>query len=118
MNKSLRKYTNTCNKFESLQELSDFINDNDVFAASTTSVFNHIFACIKFEFCILDEASLVTEPLAIGPLMMANRFIMYGDYYLLNPGIKSVEADKKGMSVSLFRKLCEKHAYDVVILKK
>ena len=82
------------------------------------SVFNQFFNCTKFDYCILDEASLITEPLSLGPIMMAHKFIMIGDYYLLNPLVKSVEADKRGMSVSLFRKLCEKHPYDVIILKK
>jgi DNA replication ATP-dependent helicase Dna2 len=82
------------------------------------SVFNSFFNCLRFEFCILDEASLITEPLSLAPVMMASRFIMLGDYYLLNPLVKSAEADKKGMSVSLFRKLSEKHPYDVIVMKK
>ena len=41
-----------------------------------------------------------------------------GDYYQLNPIIKSFEADKKGMSISLFRKLSEKHPYKVMILRQ
>jgi len=32
--------------------------------------------------------------------------------------IKSSEAEKRGMSISLFRKLCEQHPYKVVILRK
>ena len=43
---------------------------------------------------------------------------MMGDYYQLNPVIKSYEADKKGMSISLFRKLCERHPYKVMILRE
>jgi DNA replication ATP-dependent helicase Dna2 len=43
---------------------------------------------------------------------------MLGDYYQLNPVIRSYEADKKGMSISLFRKLCERHPYKVMILRQ
>ena len=81
------------------------------------SVFNQFFNCTFFDYCILDEASLITEPLSIGPLMMANRFIMIGDYYLLNPMVKNPDAEKLGMSISLFRKLTEQHRSDAVILK-
>lgn len=60
----------------------------------------------------------MVEPVSIIPIMYSKRFIMIGDYYQLNPMIKSYEADKKGMSISLFRKLCEKHPYKVCILRQ
>ena len=82
------------------------------------SVFNTFFACTKFDFCILDEASLITEPLSLGPILMADKFIMIGDYYILNPIVRNIDAEKKGMSISLFRKLSERYPYDVAILKK
>ena len=65
----------------------------------------------------MDEASQVTEPLAIGPILRANKFIMLGDYYQLNPQIRSDVAEKKGMSVSLFEKLCKQHPMHCSILK-
>ena len=82
------------------------------------SVFNQFFGCFEFDFCILMEASLVVEPLAVGALLLARKFVMYGDYYQLNPIVKSAEAEKRGMSISLFRRLCEMHPYQVVILRK
>ncbi|CDW88497.1 dna replication helicase [Stylonychia lemnae] len=118
INPKLKDFINPCTQFESQQLLYEFIAGNDIFCASTMSVFNTFFSCIKFDYCILDEASLITEPLSIGPIIMADKFIMIGDYYLLNPIVKNVEAEKKGMSISLFRKLSEKHPMDVVILKK
>lgn len=60
----------------------------------------------------------MVEPLSLVPLMYGKRFVMLGDYYQLNPMIKSYEADKKGMSISLFRKLCEKYPYKVMILRQ
>jgi DNA replication ATP-dependent helicase Dna2 len=59
----------------------------------------------------------MVEPLSIAPILYSKKFVMIGDYYQLNPVIKSYEADKKGMSISLFRKLCEKHPYKVMILR-
>ena len=40
------------------------------------SVFNQFFGCFEFDYCILNEASLVVEPLAIGPLLFAKKFII------------------------------------------
>ncbi len=89
MNKKLWQYTNTCQSFDSLKGLDDFINNTDIFFATTMSVFNTFFGCFKFDMCILDEASLITEPLSIGPVLMAEKFVMIGDYYILNPTIKN-----------------------------
>ena len=40
-----------------------------------------------------------------------------GDYYQLNPAIRSDVAEKKGMNVSLFEKLCKQHPTYCSILK-
>ena len=101
-----------------MYQLDQFINNTDIYFATAMSIFNTFFGCFKFDFCILDEASLITEPLSIGPILMAEKFIMVGDYYILNPYVKNIDAEKRGLSISLFRKLCEKYPYDVVILKK
>lgn len=40
INKKLRKYTNNCQRFESLEHLRSYIMDIDCFSATTMSVFN------------------------------------------------------------------------------
>lgn len=79
---------------------------------------NNLLTCIKFDYCIMDEASQVSEPLAVGPILLAEKFIMIGDYYQLNPLVKSILAEKKGMGYSLFEKLCKKNPECATVLKK
>ena len=43
---------------------------------------------------------------------------MIGDYHQLNPLVKSRLAAKKGMSLSLFEKLCKSHPDCTTVLKK
>lgn len=64
-------HVNSCTSFNSLLELDSFIKSTDIFFASYMSVFNTFFGCTKFDMCIMDEASLITEPLSIGPILMA-----------------------------------------------
>jgi DNA replication ATP-dependent helicase Dna2 len=78
---------------------------------------HHLFQCVKFDFCIMDEASQIAEPTAIGPILLCDKFVMIGDYYQLNPLIKSQVAEKKGMGISLFEKLCKKHPGSATVLK-
>jgi superfamily I DNA and/or RNA helicase len=42
---------------------------------------------------------------------------MIGDYYQLNPLVKSQVADKKGLGISLFEKLCKKYPASATVLK-
>jgi DNA replication ATP-dependent helicase Dna2 len=50
--------------------------------------------------------------------LLANKFIMIGDYHQLNPLIKSKLAGKKGMSTSLFERICKSHPDCTTVLKK
>ena len=45
---------------------------------------------------------MLVETVALGAGLLGKIFIMFGDHYLMNPSIKSLEAEKLGMSISLF----------------
>jgi superfamily I DNA and/or RNA helicase len=55
-----------------------------------------------FDITILDEASQCLEPVCLEGLMKARKFILIGDYKQLQPVVKSKEAFKNGMCISLF----------------
>lgn len=82
------------------------------------SIGNNLFACMKFDYCIMDEASQINEPLSVGPILLADKFIMIGDYYQLNPLVKSKLSKKKDFGVSLFEKLCKKNPNSATVLKQ
>ena len=67
--------------------------------------------------CVFLEASQIYEPLALGPILLSNRFVMFGDYYTLNPLCKSQEADKLGMTIPLHRRLSENFPKKVILLR-
>ena len=67
----------------------------------------------------MDEASQICEPLALGPLLNSKKFIMIGDYYQLNPLVKSKLTKAKGFEISLFEQLAKKHyKKHVTVLKR
>ena len=84
----------------------------------------------KFDYCIVDEASQITLPTCLGPLRMADTFVLVGDHFQLPPIVSSVnalenltdsqvknpEARRGGLDVSLFKLLSEKHPQAVVDL--
>lgn len=69
-----------------------------------------------FDYVILDEASQISLPVALGPLRFANKFIMVGDHYQLPPLVKNEVAKKNGFEESLFKQLCEKQPSSMVEL--
>ena len=56
----------------------------------------------KFDFCIQDEAGQSLMLAALGPLFLADKFVLVGDPEQLPPVVKNVEAKKLGMDQSLF----------------
>lgn len=60
---------------------------------------------LRFDACIVDEASQALQPSCLGPLFLARSFVLVGDTQQLPPVVQSPEARKKGMDVSLFARL-------------
>lgn len=88
-----------------------------VVATTCLSVAHPLLSRRRFDYCIVDEAGQITQPVCLGPLRCADVFILVGDHNQLQPVVKSREARDKGMSVSLFRRLCEAHPEATVQLR-
>lgn len=101
-----------------MQQIKQTLQDNYVYGTTCLQMNNNLLQCLKFDFCIMDEASQISEPLAVGPILLAQKFVMIGDYYQLNPLVKSSLAEKKGMGLSLFERLCKIHPTSATVLKK
>ena len=104
--------------FESFDEIKQTIDENYIYGVTCQSSGNPLLSCMNFDFCVMDEASQINEPLSIGPILLAEKFIMIGDYFQLNPLVRSNLALKKGLGVSLFEKLCLQNPNSATFLKK
>jgi len=76
-----------------------------------------IFSERLFDYCIVDEASQITLPVCLGPIRLANAFILVGDHYQLPPLVKNPEARDGGLDISLFRLLSEAQPQAVINLE-
>lgn len=86
--------------------------------ATTCLTINHpLFSRRVFDYCIVDEASQITLPVCLGPIRMAQKFILVGDHYQLPPLVQNKEAMEGGLDISLFKLLCEAHPEAVVSLE-
>ncbi|KAM4704441.1 DNA replication ATP-dependent helicase/nuclease DNA2 [Rhinophrynus dorsalis] len=90
---------------KSLSGLEELYNSQPVVATTCMGVNHPIFTRRKFDFCIVDEASQISQPICLGPLFFADRFVLVGDHQQLPPLVQSSEARDLGMSESLFKRL-------------
>ena len=87
--------------------------------ATTCMGTNHpLFHRRAFDVCIVDEASQITLPTSLGPLLLARKFVLVGDHYQLPPLVQNKAALKGGLDCSLFRQLSENHPEAVATLGK
>ena len=83
-------------KYKTIAEIENNINSKKVFAVTCLSASSfllsmpllshyrlktHILDKIDFDVCVIDEASQVLEPICLGPLFNARKFVLIGDYF-------------------------------------
>ncbi|KAG9112793.1 Tripartite DNA replication factor [Ceratobasidium sp. 392] len=101
---------------KTLEGLERLLLRPPVVATTCLSIEHPLFARRTFDYCIVDEASQITLPTCVGPLRYAERFVLVGDHFQLPPLVRSKEARRGGMDVSLFRRLSDAHPEAVVDL--
>jgi len=111
----------TTSMFESMKAIKETFDSTYVFGTTCLQMNNTLLLCVnggRFDYCVMDEASQVSEPLALGPVLISDRFVMVGDYYQVSPLVKSPLAERKGLGISLFERLCRAHPQNVTVLKR
>ena len=75
----------------------------------------------RFDVAVIDEASQMPEPFALGIVNNTSKLIMVGDDKQLEPIISSEQASKAGLSVSLFERLdsifAKRYPNNIVMLR-
>ncbi|XP_066098703.1 DNA replication ATP-dependent helicase/nuclease DNA2 isoform X2 [Saccopteryx bilineata] len=100
---------------KSLALLEELYNSHLIVATTCMGINHPVFSRKVFDFCIVDEASQISQPVCLGPLFFSQRFVLVGDHQQLPPLVLNHEARALGMSESLFKRL-EKNKSAVVQL--
>lgn len=102
---------------ESFEELRSSWHDSPVVGTTCLGINHPIFNERTFDYCIVDEASQITLPVCLGPIRMAQTFILVGDHNQLPPLVQNEEARIGGLDISLFKLLSDVHPDSVVNLE-
>lgn len=107
---SLQPYVLQSEALTSLQELGSLVQHTRVVVCTSLAAFRApLVRAFDFDYCIIDEAGQMLEPVAIGALMMSRQFVLVGDPCQLPPLVVSAQARTLGMDVSLFDRLAKAH---------
>ncbi|KAJ2731605.1 DNA replication endonuclease-helicase Dna2 [Coemansia sp. BCRC 34962] len=103
--------------YESVQQMDDYFRKAPVVATTCLGVTHPLFTIRQFDYCIVDEASQITLPVCLGPLLESSKFVLVGDHHQLPPLVRNTVARDGGLGTSLFKRLCEAHPMAVVRLE-
>eukprot|EP00111_Clytia_hemisphaerica_P000398 TCONS_00001102-protein len=120
MHAKIRKYTahEQTKLFTKTHQIKEYYEKQSVFASTCLGVNNPILAKHHFDYCIVDEASQITQPVCIGAVRLADVFVLIGDHNQLPPLVQSEKARSRGMDVSLFKYLSDEQPEAVVTLNQ
>ncbi|MCG8699572.1 MAG: AAA domain-containing protein [Bacteroidales bacterium] len=103
--------------------LSDYIKDDiltktRVIATTLVGANNYAIKDLQFTTVFIDEAAQGLEPATWLPIMKADRVIFAGDHCQLPPTIKSYDAAKGGLEITLFEKSIQRNSANVMLTEQ
>lgn len=91
------------------------LSNAHVIASTLVGANNSRLKGMKFETVFIDEAAQALEPASWIPIIKSEKVIFAGDHFQLPPTIKSFEAAKAGLEVTLFEKAIKRNRADIML---
>lgn len=95
--------------------IKDIIENAQVIACTLVGSNNQTLRDLRFKTVFIDEAAQALEPASWIPILKADRVIFAGDHFQLPPTVKSYDAAKAGLEVTLFEKVIKNTNADVML---
>ena len=89
--------------------VTDLLNKSDVICCTLVGASHPVLKGRKYKTAFIDEAAQALEPACWIPMLRTQRIVFAGDHCQLPPTIKSAEAAKSGLAITLFEKGISKH---------
>lgn len=96
---------------------NDIFNSSNVIACTLTGADNKLLDGKRFTTLFIDEAAQALEPACWIPMRRAQRVILAGDHYQLPATVRSYQAMKEGLGVSLMERIAKLHPECVTTLQ-
>lgn len=97
---------------------NDILSKARVIASTLVGANSYILKGKRFRTVFIDEAAQALEPASWIPIIKAERVVFAGDHCQLPPTIKSFEAARAGLSITLFEKAISRNKADIMLLEQ
>ncbi|GAA4438125.1 AAA domain-containing protein [Ravibacter arvi] len=103
--------------------LEDFITEDElhraqVIAATPVGAYHYAIRDLSFDTALIDEAGQALEAACWIPILKVKKVILAGDHLQLPPTVKSEEAARKGLTLTLMEKCAGYHPEATVLLNE
>ena len=98
--------------------ISDLTGKAQVVAATLVGANHYTVANLTYGTVVIDEAGQALEPACWIPILKARRVVLAGDHCQLPPTIKSNEAARQGLALTLLEKCVALHPEAVTLLEE
>ncbi|WP_018477858.1 AAA domain-containing protein [Pontibacter roseus] len=95
----------------------DLLDNVQVITCTLVGAANKAIRHLSYDTVFIDEAAQALEPGCWVPITRANRVVLAGDHRQLPPTVKSLDAEKGGLGITLFEKCIERQPEVSVMLK-
>ncbi|MEL6635963.1 MAG: AAA domain-containing protein [Bacteroidota bacterium] len=84
--------------------LTEILFTADVVTCTLVNATSRVLDTIKFRTVVIDEAAQALEPATWIPITKAQKVVLAGDPFQLPPTVKSIEAQRQGLEITLLEK--------------
>lgn len=98
--------------------LNDLLSKAQVITATLVGANHYTIRDRRFDTVVIDEAAQALEPACWIPILKARKLVLAGDPFQLPPTIKSEQAARDGLSITLMEKNVQLHPEAVVLLEE
>ncbi|WP_020529485.1 AAA domain-containing protein [Flexithrix dorotheae] len=95
--------------------VDSLVNEAQVITATLVGTVNKFIRHKTFSTVFIDEAGQALEPACWIPIIKSERVVFAGDHQQLPPTVKSFEAEKEGLGITLFEKCIKRQKVDVML---
>lgn len=112
LQEKIDKYFNEIERLEN-KAVAELLDQADVICTTNITAGSDLLENRTFDLSVIDEATQATQPAALIPYLKAKKSVLIGDHKQLPPTVVNQEAEKNGLSISLFEKLIEVYQEDL-----
>lgn len=89
------------------EAVADIIEKADVVCTTNSTAGSEMLSEVKFDTGVIDEATQAVEPACLIPLLKVGRAVLAGDHKQLPPTVLNLDAERKGLSWTMFERLLQ-----------